>query len=111
MSSCDWPDAHGIPGLTLQVTPAPSESLRDNLSSGFAAMGYAVLDVSGLGDEAAVAIQQVDPKFGLQAGVAILPVRKGKRVLTLSPSRIDVKPGTARYRRLKQLTANAATRL
>jgi|GEM_PF-2530504 len=111
VSTCEWPDAHGIPGLMLQVTPAPSTSLRKDLSSGFAAMGYDIQGVSGLGDEAAVAIQQADPKYGLTAGVAILSVRKGQRVLSLSPVRIDVKPGSARYARLKKLAAEAASHL
>ncbi|HKK06461.1 MAG TPA: hypothetical protein VKA50_11510 [Gammaproteobacteria bacterium] len=111
VSGCVWPDAHGIPGLMLQVTPAPPGSLRDDLASGFGAMGYDIESVSGLGDEAAVAVQQANPKFGIKSGVAILSVRKGKRVLSLSPARIDVKPGSARYKRLKELAAEAISHL
>ncbi|MGA7801352.1 MAG: hypothetical protein WCC36_11130 [Gammaproteobacteria bacterium] len=111
VSTCGWPDAHGIAALTLQVAPAPSHSLHDDLASAFGAMGYDIQSVSGLGDEAVVAVQQADPKYGLQAGVAILSVRVGKRVVSLSPARIDVKPGSARYQRLKELAAKAAGEL
>lgn len=112
VSSCDWPDAHGIPGLMLQVTPAPSHSLRDDLASGIAAMGgYEIKNVPDLGDEAAMAVQQANPKYGLKAGVAILSVRVGKRVVSLSPVRLVVKPGTAKFKRLKQLAAKAANNL
>ena len=112
VSSCDWPDAHGIPGLMLQVTPAPSHSLREDLASGIAAMGgYDIKNVPGVGDEAAVAVQQANPKYGLKAGVAILSVRVGKQVVSLSPVRVVVKPGTAKFEQLKQLAAKAAGQL
>jgi hypothetical protein len=112
VSSCEWPDAHGMPGLMLQVAPAPSHSLRDDLASGIAAMGgYDIENVPGVGDEAAMAVQQANPQYGLKAGVAILSVRVGKRVVSLSPVRVVVKPGTAKFAGLKQLAAKAASQL
>lgn len=109
VSTCEWPDAHGIVGLMLQVTPAPSRSLHEDLASGIAAMGgYDIDNVPGLGDEAAMAVQRPNPKYGLKAGIAILSVRVGKRVVSLSPIRVDVKPGTAKFKLFKRLAAKAA---
>jgi hypothetical protein len=38
-------------------------------------------------------------------------VRVGKRVVSLSPVRLVIKPGTAKFTRLKQLAAKAANNL
>jgi hypothetical protein len=112
VSTCEWPDAHGIPALTAQVNPAPPHSLVKDLSSGIAAMGgYDIKSISGLGDEAAMAVQRANPKYHLKEGIAILSVRVGKRVVSLSPMRIKIKPGTAKFRRLKRLAAKAVSRL
>ena len=112
VSTCEWPDAHGIPALMVQVNVAPPHSLRKDLASGIAAMGgYDIKNVSGLGDEAAMAVQQANPKYGLKAGIAILSVRVGKRVVSLSPMRINIKPGTAKFKRFMQLVAKATSHL
>ena len=47
--------------------------------------GYQVIDLEGLGDQAAVAIQQANPQYGTTAGVAILGLAKGDYMVTLSP--------------------------
>lgn len=112
VSTCEWPDAHGIPGLMVQVNVAPPHSLRKDLASGIAAMGgYDIMSISGLGDEAAMAVQQANPKYGLKVGIAILSVRVGKRVVSLSPMRINIKPGTEKFKRFKKLAAKAASHL
>lgn len=112
VSTCEWVDAHGIPGLMLQVNPAPPHSLHKDLLSGIAAMGgYDIKSISGLGDEAAMAVQQANAKYHLKVGIAMLSVRVGKRVVSLSPMRISIKPGTVKFRRFKQLAAKAASHL
>jgi len=109
---CVWDDAHHMPGLMLQVSPADPSGVKKGLEEGFPAnMGYDVRDVTGLGDEAAVVIQRADPAHGIETGVAELALRVGKRQLLLSPAYMNIAPATADFKHLKTLAARAAARL
>lgn len=59
VQGCIWP-AIGIPSFILQVLPAPA-SVHSSIDPG---KGYQVIDLEGLGDQAAVAIQQANPQYG-----------------------------------------------
>ncbi len=108
---CVWDDAHHVPGLMLQVNPADPSGVKKGLEEGIAAnMGYDVRDVTGLGDEAAVAVQRADPAHGLETGVAGLALRVGKRELLLSPMLLNIAPATG-FKHLMTLAAQAAARL
>jgi len=113
VSTCVWNDsAHHLPALMLTVAPADPSGVAKGLKQGLGKMGYRVVSVSGLGDEAATAIQQADPKHGLAAGVATLDVRVGKRQLGFSPMRLAISgPGTPAFERLKRFAADAVARL
>ncbi|MEJ2345202.1 MAG: hypothetical protein P8076_05305 [Gammaproteobacteria bacterium] len=111
-STCEWDDASHLPALMLQVTPAPASSVKKDLESGFANMGYDVHEVTGLGDEAAVAVQRADPTHGVQAGVAMLGVRVGKRELALSPVRLQIaSTSDPAFKHLRDAAALAVSRL
>ena len=112
VSTCIWADAHHIPGLILNVGPADPSGVVKGLEGDLAKMGYRVVAVPGLGDEAAVAIQQADPKLHTKTGVAVISVRVGKRQFGLSPLRPAITgTGTPGFERLKQLAAATAKRL
>jgi len=110
-SVCEWDDAHHVPGLILQVSPADPSGVKKGLEEGFANMGYDIRDVTGLGDEAAVAIQRADPAHGIETVVAELVLRVGKYQLLLSPTYLNIAPATADFKHLKTLAARAAARL
>ena len=110
-TTCEWDDAHHLPGLTLQVSPADPSGVKKGLEEGFANMGYDVRSVTGLGGEAAVAVQRADPAHGLKVEVAELVLRVGKRQLLLSPMYLNIAPATAGFKHLKALAAQAAARL
>ncbi len=108
---CDWPDAHGIPAVQLQVT-APQSALKSELQNGVGAFGgYAVVSVSGLGDEAAAAFQTADPAKGLTAGMATLIARSGDKAIGLSTPRVTIAQGSAAFATAKGLVAKALARL
>jgi len=111
-SRCEWDDARHLPALTVLVGPADPSGLKKGLEDGFAAMGYDVRDVTGLGDEAVVAVQQADPAHGLEAVVAELALRVGKRQVILSPTYLKIRmtPGGG-FKQLKGLAAQAAAHL
>ncbi len=103
---CVWP-AEKVPALMLQVVPAPA-SVREGVDLG---KGYEVIDLQGLTGPAAVAVQKGDPKYEIAEGVAMLGIVKGKRMVTLSPVALNIKPGTQEFERLKELADTAAQRL
>lgn len=112
VSTCQWDNAHGLPALMLDVVPAGTSSLKESLKEGMGPMGYSVADVPGLGDEAAIAVQQANPKYNTQAGVAILAVRVGKRVIQLSPAGLTIPgPGSAGFQAFEKAAAAAVNRL
>jgi len=107
VQTCTWPQ-EGVPKFILEVMKAPSGSVRQSIDAG---QGYQVRDITGLGGEAAVAIQQANPKYGLKEGVAILGLRKGSVMITLSPVHLDIKEGTQKFLELKALADKVAERL
>lgn len=111
-TTCVWSDAHHIPGLILTVGPSDPSGVAKGLEQGMGPMGYKVVSISGLGDEAAVAIQQADPKLHTKTGIATLTVRVGKRQIGFSPMRPEISgTGTPTFKRLKELAAATAKRL
>ncbi len=110
---CEWDDVRHVSRFfMLQVGPADASGVKKGLEDTFAAnMGYDVRSVPGLGDEAAVAVQRADPARGLEAGVAELALRVGKRQLLLSPVSVNIVPATAGFKHLKALAVQAAARL
>jgi hypothetical protein len=111
-TTCVWSDAHHIPGLILTVGPSDPSGVAKGLKQDLGKTGYRVVSVSGLGDEAAVAIQQADPKFHTKTGVATLTVRVGKRQIGFSPMRPAISgTSTPAFKRLKELAAETAKRL
>jgi len=112
VSTCVWSDAHHIPGLILTVGPSDPSGVAKGLETDLGKMGYRVVSVSGLGDEAAVAIQQADPKLHTKTGIATLTVRVGKRQIGYSPMRPAISGTDApAFKRLKELAAETAKRL
>lgn len=110
--TCQWDDSRHLPQLMLQVTLPDPAGVKQGLESGMANMGYTITSVSGLGDEAAVAVQQANPKFHTKAGVAILSIRVGNRQLAFSPVGLDITgTGTAAFTQLKTLAGQAVKRL
>ena len=97
---CNYLDKFGIPALIVSVSKA-GDNVRDTLS--LLGPGYAVKDVPGLGEAAAVAIQQANPKFGLLEGVAALHIKKGKISLNLSFTRINIPAKGAEFDEVKSL--------
>ncbi|MGA8262707.1 MAG: hypothetical protein WB783_21090 [Arenicellales bacterium] len=112
VSICDFDDDKHIPALILTVTPAPSGGVKADLEQQLGGFGYAMSSVSGLGDEAAAAVQQPDPSKGIKAGLAFLASRAGQWEVTLSPVRLDIPDSSgAAFSRLKTVAAAAVTRL
>ena len=110
--TCIWSDAHHIPGLILTVGPSDPSGVAKGLTQDLGKMGYRIVSISSLGDEAAVAIQQADPKLHTKTGVATLTVRVGKRQIGFSPMRPAISgTGAPAFGRLKQLAAETAKRL
>lgn len=112
VSTCQWDKADGVPALMLQVAPADPSGLRAGLEAGLAPSGYSIEDVPGLGDSAAVAIQQADPASGIDAAVAMLVVNVGDRQLGLSPAGLAIR-GTddPAFHGLEQAAAAAVRQL
>ena len=109
---CEWPDSHGIPTVQLQVTTAPTTSLREELANLNAGNdGYSIVSVAGIGDEAAAAFQKADPSKGIQAGMATLAARSGESVVSLSTPLVQVLQGSRRFTVAKQLASKAISRL
>ncbi len=99
---CNYLDKIGIPALIVSVSQAAAH-VRDSLS--LLDPGYVIEDVPGLGEEAAIAIQQANPKFGLKEGVAAMHIKKGKLSLNLSFTRIDIPAKGAGLDKVKKLAA------
>lgn len=106
VQGCIWPAA-GIPSFILQVLPAPA-SVHSSIDPG---ESYQVIDLEGLGDQAAVAIQQANPQYGTATGVAILGLAKGDYMVTLSPVRLDIQESSPQFELLKKLANNAVQKL
>lgn len=102
-SVCNYLDKFGIPALVLSVTQAGTHA-RDTLST--LGSGYVIEDITGLGDEAAIAIQQANPTFGLQEGIAALHMIKGNISFNLSFFRINIRSNEPKFNEVKFLAAD-----
>lgn len=112
VATCEWGKPHGMPALILQVTPVDPSGVKAGLQEGMGSSGYDIFAVADLGDEAATAVQQADPKYGLTRRVAILSVRVGDRELSLSPTGVTIAgPGTPSFAKLTHAAALAVKRL
>lgn len=105
---CNYLDKFGIPALIISVSQAGPHA-RDTLS--ILGPGYVIEEIAGLGDEAAVAIQQANPKFGLQEGVAALHIKKGDISLNLSFPRINIQVNDPKFEQVKILAAEMLDKL
>ncbi len=112
VATCEWDNAHGMPALMLQVMPVEPAGIMGGLQENLGSSGYDILAIPQLGDEAATAIQQADPKYGMKREVAILSVRVGDRELNLSPTGVTIDdPGTPSFAKLAHAAALAVERL
>ena len=108
---CEWPNDHGIPVVQLQVTTADPSGPAAELEKNLGPSGYKVIDVPGVGDRAAAAVQQADRSKGLTAGVASLLVQSGRYDIGLSTPTVEIRPGSERFDTLKQMASLAVERL
>ena len=106
VQGCVWP-ADGVANLIVQVLPAPAD-VHKSIDPG---QGYKLIDLDGMSGQAAVAIQQPNPQYGLTEGVAILGIEKGDYMLTLSPVMLNIKEGSAQFENLRKIADAAAQRL
>ncbi len=105
---CNYLDKMGIPALVVSVSKAGAD-VRKTLS--MLGSGYVIEEMSGLGDQAAIAIQQANPKFGLQEGIAALHVKKGTSSLNFSFFRINLMPADPEFEKIKVLAAEMIGKL
>ncbi len=106
-SVCNYLDKYGIPALVISVTQAGTHA-RDTLS--MLDSGYVIEEITGLGDEAAIAIQQANPKFGLQEGIAALHIRKKNISFNFSFFRISIQSKDLQFKEMKVLAAKMLDR-
>ena len=102
LTMCSYLNKYGIPALITSVTRSPKK-VSDSLS--ILGSGYTIEEVSGLGDEAAIAVQQPNPKYGLKAGIAALHIIKGKKALNFSFFGLSMLPGDPEFQQIKLLAA------
>ncbi len=108
---CEWPNERGIPVVLLQVTPADPAGPGAELKTSLGPAGYKIVDVKGIGDRAAAAVQEADPSKGLTAGVASLVVQAGGYDVDLSTPRVEIRPGSPKFAALRQMAGLAVDRL
>lgn len=92
----------GMSTLITSVTKATPQ-VSDSLS--VLGSGYRIEEVPGLGDEAAIAIQQVTPKYGIKAAIVALNIIKGKKALNFSFMGLAMLPGDPEFEQLRLLAA------
>ncbi len=105
---CNYFDNMGIPALVIALSKSVT-NVRETLS--MLGPGYVIEPVDGLGDEAAIAIQQENQKFGLKEGIAALHVKKKDLSLNFSFFRINLKPVDAEFEKIKALAAEMIGKL
>jgi hypothetical protein len=108
---CVWHDAKGITAVTLLVAPAPQGGPKVALRDALAPSGYTIDDVPGLGDSAAVAVQQADASIGTKEAVAEIVAQTGDRIVELATPRVPMTERSAKFAIVKHLTATALSRL
>lgn len=106
---CNFLDKYEIPALIISLTKAGKTSAEKSLS--ILGSGYSIKNVPDLGDDAAVSIQQANPKFGLKEGIAMLYVKKGTVSLTLSPVRVSSSSVRKELTKLKEIAAEMLNKL
>ncbi len=108
---CVWHDAKGITAVTLLVASAPQGGPKVALQNALAPTGYTIDDVPGLGDSAAVAVQQADASIGTKEAVAEIVAQTGDRIVELATPRVPMTERSAKFATLTRLTAIALSRL
>ncbi len=108
-TTCNYLDKYNIPALIISTGKAGSTSARDILS--MLGSSYTIQDISGLGDDAAIAIQQAKPEYSLDEGIAQLHVKQGKIFLSLSPVRIKTSSVNEELGKLKILATEMLKKL
>ncbi len=107
--NCSYLDKFNIPALTVTTGRDPDSSphaMMENLGD-----GYQVVDISGLGDEAAMAVSKGNPKYGIEGGgVAELYIKKGDGFLLLAPMRVEVMADGPGFEKLKSLAREMLAR-
>ncbi len=106
---CNFLDKYEIPALIISLTKANKTSAEKSLS--ILGSKYSIKSIPNLGDDAAVSIQQANPKFGLKEGVAMLYVKKGTVSLTLSPVRVNSSSIQESLTKLKEIAAEMLNKL
>ncbi|MEE4165076.1 MAG: hypothetical protein V2I35_03690 [Desulfocapsaceae bacterium] len=105
---CNYLDGKGIPALIISVSKSTT-TVRETLS--MLGPGYVIEDIDSLGDEAAIAIQQENPKFGLKEGIAALHVKKKNLSLNFSFFRINLIPTDEEFEDMRMLAAEIIEKL
>jgi len=105
---CNYLDKFDIPALIISVSQAGPHA-RDTLT--MLGSGYTIEDLPDLGDEAAIAIQQENPAFGLKEGIAALNIKKGDLSLNLSFTRLSIKPQGPDLESVKNLATEMVSNL
>jgi hypothetical protein len=101
-SVCNYLDKSDIPALIISVTKAGTHA-RDTLS--MLDSGYVIEEITGLGDEAAIAIQQANPTFGLKESIAALHIKKENISFNFSFFRISIQSNDVKFEGVKALAA------
>jgi len=104
---CVWP-AKGVPKFMLHILPSSSGKITEAINPG---QGYRVYNIKGLRGEAAVAIQQANPKYGIKEGVAIFAIRAKNFTLSFSPVNLDIQEGSPKFEVLKKIADKASGRI
>ncbi len=107
---CDWPDAHGVPVVQVQVYDADPQGPAAELRSSLGPSGYQIVQVAGVGERAAAAVQQANPDLGLKEGVASLVAQSEGRAVSISTPGLQILPGTPKFQKLKELAITAISR-
>ncbi|MEE4165893.1 MAG: hypothetical protein V2I35_07835 [Desulfocapsaceae bacterium] len=105
---CNYLDGKGLPALIISVSKSTT-TVRKTLS--MLGPGYVIEEIDGLGEEAAIAIQQANQKFGLKEGIAALHVKKGNRSLNFSFFRINLIPTDEEFEDIRMLAAEIIEKL
>ncbi|SHO51822.1 hypothetical protein [Desulfopila aestuarii] len=105
---CNYLDKFDIPALIVSVNQA-GEHARDTFA--LLDSGYVIQEIADLGDNAAIAIQQANPTFGLQEGVAALQINKGDLALNLSFTRLTIQPEGPEIESVKSLATEMLSSL
>jgi len=105
---CNYLDTFDIPALIVSVSQAGPQA-RDTLT--MLDSGYVIQEVPEIGDDAAIAIQQADPTFGLKEGVAALHIKKDTLSLNLSFPRLTIQAEGVEFDAVKTLAAEMVSNL